>query len=183
MFKPFHTQFIRFGIILPALFLIAVGVSAQVPQPVDRPEGPPPEAQAMRQPNLLRELGLTQPQIRQLRMLNVEARPLMQEAQRKLREANRQLDRAIYADTMVESDIAEKLRAYQLAQAEVAKLRFQGELAIRRILTPEQLVKFRELRERFGQLRENIQQRRGDRPAQQRDGVPGSKRPQDPSNF
>lgn len=183
MFKTVFKECALFGNLFLAFLLFTVGVSAQVTQPVDRPEGPPPDGQAIRQPNLLRELGLTQPQIRQLRLLNVEGRPLMQEAQRKLREANRELDLAIYADNMQESEVAEKLRAFQLAQAEVAKLRFQGELAIRRILTPEQLVKFRELRARFGQMRENMQQRRGNRPAQPRDGVPGPKRPQDPPSL
>ena len=41
--------------------------------------------------------------------------------------------------------------------AEVARLRFMNELAVRRILTKEQLVRFRELRRRFDARGANIQ--------------------------
>jgi hypothetical protein len=41
------------------------------------------------------------------------------------------------------------LKELQLAQAEAAKLRYLNELGLRKILTPEQLARFRELRQRF----------------------------------
>ena len=136
-----------------------------------RPEGPPPERRMAEddRPNLLTELGLSQEQLQEIRRMNRARRPLMEEATSKLREANRALDMAIYADSLNESDVADRLRDFQLAQGEVAKLRFQGELELRKILTAEQLNKFRALRERFGRRREMRQNRRR--------GVPPAQRP------
>lgn len=98
--------------------------------------------------SLFRELGLTQDQVIQFRRLNSAARPRRELAQRHLREANRDLDAAIYADTVDEADFEARLKAFQDAQNEVARLKFTDELAIRKILSAEQLVKFRELRRR-----------------------------------
>lgn len=111
--------------------------------------------------DLLRELGLSQDQLRQLRQLNVDRKPRMEEAQRKLREANRLLDEAIYADEVNEADVEARLKDAQQAQADVFRLRSANELAIRRILMPDQLARFRELRKRFEtQSRQELQLRR-----------------------
>lgn len=147
-----------------ALFL-AIPASAQ--------DAPAPEREfaADARPNLLKELGLSPDQVRRIRRTNQARRPLMEVAGQRLRDANRALDMAIYTDTLDENDVAARLRELQLAQAEVAKIRYQGELALRKVLSPEQLVKFREIRERFGRAREERQNRRramppGDRPLQ-----------------
>jgi Spy/CpxP family protein refolding chaperone len=141
----------------------AVGVMAQ--------DGPPPEEAtqfAPQRPNLLENLGLSQDQIRQIRIMNRDRKPLMESAQQRLRESNRALDEAIYGDKLDESEIQARLAAFQAAQAEVARIRFQSEVELRKILTPEQLAKFRQLRIRLARARENFQQRRqpppGDRP-------------------
>lgn len=136
-------------------------------------DGPPPQearqfADQPERPNLLETLGLTQDQIRQIRMMNRDRKPAMEAAQLRLREANRALDVAVYADQLDEADVKLKLREFQEAQADVARIRFQSELTLRKILTPEQLVKFRGLRERAAQARENMRMRRqlppGERP-------------------
>ena len=119
-------------------------------------------------PNLLSELSLSQEQLEAIRRMNRERRPLMEEATRRLREANRGLDMAIYADTLNEVDVAARLKEFQSAQAEVASLRFRGELELRKVLTPEQLNKFRVLREQFGRRREMRQNRRRGLPPSQR---------------
>lgn len=108
-------------------------------------------------PNLLAELELSQEQIRQIRRINREKQPLLREAQQRLGEAKRNLDQAIYADTVDESDVQAKLKEVQNAQAEVFKIRSTTEFAVRKILTPGQLVKFREVRQRFMQAFENRQ--------------------------
>ncbi len=110
---------------------------------------PPPENEPVGRQNLLRDLGLSKDQIQQIRKLNALRRPLMQDAQQRLREANRNLDQAIYADVVDEAAIQIRLKEVQLAQADVIKIRALNELEVRKILTPEQLVKFRDLRERF----------------------------------
>ncbi|MEP6787524.1 MAG: hypothetical protein ABJB40_03775 [Acidobacteriota bacterium] len=106
----------------------------------------------------LRQLGLTREQFQQIRRLNAERKPLMEEAQKRLREANRALDEAIYADNVNDSDVQARLKDVHIAQAEVVRIRSMNELAVRRILTPDQLGHFRELRQRFEQaVRENVQ--------------------------
>jgi periplasmic protein CpxP/Spy len=131
-------------------------------------EGPRDERAGNRRPDLFAELGLSREQHQQLRRMNQERRPQMMEAQRRLREANQNLDIAIYADTLSEGDFQTRLAEFRTAQSTVSRLRFENELAVRKILTPEQLVKFRELRRRFaeereGEIRERRQRRRMDR--------------------
>lgn len=123
--------------------------------------------------NVLMQLGLSRDQVQQIRRLNQERKPLMDEAQRRFREANVALDLAIYSDQPSDSDVEARLKDFHLAQAEVAKLRFANEYAVRKILTPEQLVRFRELRRRFEEIRREMETRRPmnrngdvDRPAQ-----------------
>ncbi len=142
-------------------------------------DGPPNQAERFVEPpqndersNVLAQLGLLKEQVRQFRKVTAEHRPLMQAAQRKMREANRELDLAIYADTVSEELVNEKLVAFQDAQNEVNRLRFMNELAIRNILTPDQLLRFREMRRRFAEAHDRLQQPRrmrqnGDRPLNQ----------------
>lgn len=120
-----------------------------------RPGVDPQDGQA----NMLRQLGLSRDQIMEVRRLNTSRKPHMENAQARLRQANRALDAAIYADEVNETDFQARLKDVQLAQAEVLKVRFINELAIRRILTPEQLVRFRNMRQRFERAKENIQNR------------------------
>ena len=66
------------------------------------------------------------------------------------------------ADTVSDEEVQARLKEVQAAQAELVRLRFENELAVRKVLTPEQLVRFRELRQRFEQMRENFQDKRRD---------------------
>ena len=106
-------------------------------------------------PNLLAELGLSRDQIQQIRRINQESRLKRQEAQQRVREAQKFLDEAIYADSADEAELQIRLKNLQLAQAEIIKLRILTEFAVRKILTPEQLVKFREVRQSFMRAAEN----------------------------
>jgi len=121
---------------------------------------PPPNEQPDVRGNMLRQLGLTREQFQQIRRIQVERGPMMKEAQLRFREANRALDAAIYADEVNEAVVQARLKDIQIAQAEVQRLRYMNELAVRRILTPEQLVHFRELRERFERARQNLEDAR-----------------------
>jgi Spy/CpxP family protein refolding chaperone len=133
-------------VILAAILLMAgVAVNGQ--------DGPPPETgdrleRQPSRPNLLEALGLSHEQVRQIRSMNRERKPLMEAAQHRLRETNLALDMAVYRDDLDEADVKAKLKDFQDAQAEVARIRFQSELSLRKILTLEQLVKFRGLRAR-----------------------------------
>lgn len=135
------------------LFLLAflVGTFSAVSAQVD---GPPPQGNQFvenRRPNLMQALGLTRDQIQQLRQMNANLQPQAKEAQRRHREATQALDEAIYADEINESMIQERMKEVQLAQAEVIKNRTMMETAVRKILTRDQLYKFRQLRQQFMQ--------------------------------
>ena len=152
------------------LFLLSiVAIAGGLFVPGYSQDGPPPdeiandERPGMRRPNLLAELGLTREQVQQIRRLNQERRPVMQEAQRRMREANRNLDMAIYGDAVSDAEFQTRLKEFHSAQAELARLRFEGELSVRKVLTPEQLVRFRELRRKFAEARKDNQQRRRQR--------------------
>lgn len=140
-----------YNLIFAGLLLIFAfsAVQAQFLNPPGGENAPP-------RPNLLSELNLSVEQMQRLRRLNQERRPLMQEAQRRLREANRALDEAIYADKENEAEIAARIKDVQLAQAEVVKNRTTIDLEIRRILTPEQLAKFRTLRAEYMQVNNRV---------------------------
>ena len=130
-------------------------------------DGPVP-MQERRQPNderpdLLRQLGLSPEQVQTFMQLNRTHRPILNEAQKRMREANRELDMAIYADDVSDEVVYAKVRAFQAAQAEVNLLRFRHELAIRKLLTHEQLVRFREMRRRFAEARQNQRDNAGPR--------------------
>lgn len=114
-----------------------------------QPETGRPAADGNR-PSLMLQLGLSAEQIQQIRELNAGRKPQMAAAQIALRGAVKALDEAIYADVVDERLVTERIRELQAAQSEVVGLRFSGELALRKILTADQLTKFRELRRRFG---------------------------------
>ncbi len=106
-------------------------------------------------PNLLAELDLSREQIQQIRRINREKQTLRRAAQMRLDEAKRNLDEAIYADVANETEVQSQLKEVQLAQAEVFKIRSTTEFAVRKVLNPEQLSKFREIRRRFMERLEN----------------------------
>jgi Spy/CpxP family protein refolding chaperone len=103
----------------------------------------------LKRPNLLRILGLSTEQAQQIRRMNQERKPQVDAAVKRLRDANRALDEAIYSDTVDEGLFQTRLKEASLAQNEVMRLRFQSELAVRKVLTPDQLARFRELRRQF----------------------------------
>lgn len=137
--------FISFAIII--LISSFTAICAQVDEPPPIGEGQP--FASKRRPNLLQELGLNKNQIQQLRQINRELQPQMRQAQRNLREATQALDEAIYADESNDSLVQEKVKDLQMAQAEMIKNRTIMETSIRKILTREQLIKFRDLRQQF----------------------------------
>lgn len=140
-----------YNLIFTSLFLIFSFsvVNAQAPNSLQEEANFPAERPP--RPNLLLELDLSKNQIQQIRRLNRERKPIMQESQRRLREANRALDEAIYSDSDNEAEIQSRLKEVQSAHTEVIRNRTATERAVRRILTPGQLSRFRNLRSEFMQ--------------------------------
>jgi Spy/CpxP family protein refolding chaperone len=143
-----------FWIAASLLLLVSAYGQDNRPQTARPADQEPPAANAQDSPaNLLRQLNLSREQVQQVRNVNLERKPLLAEAQRRFREANRSLDEAIYSDKLDETEVQARLKEVQLAQAELAKVRYANELSVRKILTPEQLVHFRDLRQKFEQER------------------------------
>jgi Spy/CpxP family protein refolding chaperone len=154
-----RTRFFKLFMVLALCVAAAVGVSAQEGDIDDGPQdGDQPVAGRRQEPrfNLLRQLGLSREQIQRIRRMNQARKPLIESAQQRFREANRLLDAAIYADEVNEEDVRARLKEVQLAQAELIRIRSMDELAMRRLLTADQLLRFRELRARFDQDRPNF---------------------------
>lgn len=148
--KRFFYLNVIFTILLLIFSFSAVKAQDEMP-----PNPPNRQANGESRPNLFAELGLSQNQRQQIRRFNAEKKPLVREAQQRLRDANRNLDQAIYADNVNEAEVQARLKDVQAAHAEVIKIRFANELMVRKILTAEQLAKFRVLREQFAQNLEN----------------------------
>ena len=131
---------------------------------------------------LRRELGLTPQQMMQIRGINRDTRPKMRLAQEKLRIARQDLNQAIYADSLDEEALRIRLRNVVEAQAEVTRLQALSEVAVRKVLSPEQLGKFRVLRERFARMQQGAggRMRDGMRNRRNRPGKPGNDRPLPP---
>lgn len=120
-------------------------------------------ARAMGGVAMLRQLGLSQDQIKQIREMNRDVAPRREETRTRLREARQALDKAIYADVLSEADVEARLSDFNAAQAAVSAINYEVELKIRKILTPQQLQQFKELRAQFNERRERMQPRRGGR--------------------
>jgi Spy/CpxP family protein refolding chaperone len=131
-----------------ALFSVLSFFAQERPEP-GYGEGGQARRQNDARPNIMRQLGLSREQMQQLREYNQLRRPTMEAAQLRFREANRRLDEAIYAHQLNEAEVHERIKEVQLSQAELIKLRSMSELSIRKILTPDQLNRFRKLRQRF----------------------------------
>jgi len=140
-----------FAILLTTLAFSVARAQEETPN-----DTPPQNFNQQRRPNLLAELDLTKNQIQQIRRINQDSKLKRQEAQQRVIESQKALDQAIYADSADEAEIQTLLKNFQTAQAEVFKIKATTEYAVRKVLTPEQLVKFREIRQRFMQRMENL---------------------------
>ncbi len=164
-----------------AVLLIALTFSTVKSQDEPQKDLPKPNIDVNRRPNLLQTLGLTQEQKQKIRRLNALRQPKMREAQMRLRAANRNLDQAIYAERVDETEIQARLKEVQLAHAMVIEIRSMTELAVRQVLTPEQLTRFLEVRSQFTERMENrqnqIKDRINDKPIRQKNNPQNLLRP------
>ncbi|MEO6334266.1 MAG: periplasmic heavy metal sensor [Pyrinomonadaceae bacterium] len=149
------------SLFLLLFFTVAVtnGLYAQAGPP--SANGQTDESAQARRPNLLAELGLSPEQMQQIGRMNQARRPAMRDARRRLGDAAQNLDSAIYGNAVTDAEFSSRLKEFQAAEAELSRLRFESELSVRKILNPEQLVRFRELRRGFAdERRKNAPERR-----------------------
>ncbi|HEY0321638.1 MAG TPA: Spy/CpxP family protein refolding chaperone [Pyrinomonadaceae bacterium] len=122
-------------------------------------QGAPPGQTDARPPNpdgdLVRQLNLTPDQIEKIKTIREGNREIRRQIGIRIRAARIALDRAIYVENA--DDAVVERRARELAEAQAAQVRLQAmaELGVRRILTPEQLQTFRDLRLRAESERRN----------------------------
>ncbi len=115
-------------------------------------------AQAQNQGNELRLLGLTPDQIQKIRAINLDLKDERQAANMKLREAQRALADVVESPTPDEALIAQRSREVAEAQANTIRLRSLTEARILQVLTLEQRIRLREMRQRNLALRRANQQ-------------------------
>ena len=153
-------------ITLTALLLLTI--SARSRAQTATPQNPSEPVQAQQPPtqatmaDMIGQLGLTPEQIQKWRAIDLELRDQQQSANMRLRQAQRALVEAIESPTPNEELVKQRAKEVSDAQAATTQLQALREARILQVLTPEQRVKRREIRERIqAQRRANQQQRNG----------------------
>ena len=111
--------------------------------------------QASTMADLVGQLGLTPEQIQKWRAINGELKDQQQAANLRLRQARRALADAVESPNPSEELIKQRAREVSEAQAATTQLQALKEARILQVLTPEQRVKLREIRQRNLAARRN----------------------------
>jgi len=152
--------------VLVSLLLLIIFSPAKV---FAQGEQEPLQEQAERRPpgrdgDLVRQLNLSPEQIEKIRAIREGNREQRRQIGQRIRAARQALDRAIYLENADEAVVEQ--RAGELAEAQAAQVRLQAfvELSVRRVLTPEQLQTFRDLRMRAERRNRRFPDERTERP-------------------
>ena len=161
---------------------MAAGQGAQGPPP-GRGQGMGPgqgmgQGQGMRMGGPARmkaELGLTDEQEAQLRKLHLDQRKAQIRRRADLQVARMDLQELLAAKTVDDKAIAVKVKEITDLSAGGLKAHVDSQLALRKVLTPEQLEKMKQLHNRPGppQMRGRRGPRRGEGPEPGDEGLPG----------
>jgi Spy/CpxP family protein refolding chaperone len=147
-------------ILLPAI--IGVQVRAQTPTPQNQvgPAQTQTQAQANQAGQLpdFAELNLSPDQIQKIRAINADVKDQRQAAGIKLRQAQRALAEAIESPTPNEALIEQRSHELADAQANTIRLRSLTEARILQVMTPEQRIRVKEIRQRNQALRREANQ-------------------------
>jgi Spy/CpxP family protein refolding chaperone len=149
------------------LFLLLFAVPATEASAQTNEETAPVESsQGNQDANWVTALGLTPDQVARIRAIRQQNRIEWQASKQRLNQAQRALDQAIYSDEASDAVIEQRVSEVAEAQAAEVRLRARTELSIRRVLTPQQLNTFRQIRQQ--RIREAQMQRRMGNANQQR---------------
>ncbi len=142
---------------LTVLLLAIVGVQARAQTPtsqnqVEPAQSQPPAGQAAQLPDFA-PLSLSPDQIQKIRGIYADLKDQRQAANVKLRQAQRALAVAVESPTSNEALIEQ--RSHELADAQAATIRVRSltEARVLQVLTPDQRIKLREMRQRNQALR------------------------------
>jgi len=136
----------KFAIVAALLLTVSAGSKAQTP-PQPSGDAGQVQAQTNQAEQMLGSLNLTPDQIQKIRGINAELREERQAANFRLRMAQRALTEAIQSPTPDEALIAQRSKEVADAQANTIRLRSLTEARVLQVLTPEQRVRLRELRQ------------------------------------
>jgi Spy/CpxP family protein refolding chaperone len=168
------------GLSLAILLLLLIGAATMTrAQNAQNPLDPAQtQTQRQTQTNQVPDLGplnLTPDQIQKIRTINAELKDQRQAAIQRVRQAQRALTEAIESPTPNEALIDQRSHEVADAQAATIRLRSLTEARILQVLTPEQRIRLREMRQRNQALRRGGNQqfpRNG--PNRRQDGVQGN---------
>jgi Spy/CpxP family protein refolding chaperone len=144
------SNWICFAVLL-LLFVIAEQVGAQSPatqNPSEPAQTQTTQANQTGQLPDLAQLNLSPDQIQKIRAINAELKDQRQAANFKLRQAQRALADAVESSTPNETLIDQRSRELAEAQATTIRLRSLAESRILQVMTPEQRIRLREMRQR-----------------------------------
>jgi len=149
-------------VITMAVFTFVVATQTRAQTPDQQNSNAQTQTQTAPANDMPGTLNLTPDQIQKIRGINTELRDERQAANLRLRMAQRSLAEAIQSPTPDEALIAQRSKDVADAQANTIRLRSLTEARVLQVLTPEQRVKLRELRQRNQALRrQNNQQMPG----------------------
>jgi Spy/CpxP family protein refolding chaperone len=140
-YKPF-----QFIVLVALLVTLSISIEAQNTQQQQN-AGDAGLAQTNQADQMLGPLNLTQDQIQKIRAINAELKEERQAANFRLRMAQRALREAIQAPTPDETVVEQRSKEVADAQANTIRLRSLTETRVLQVLTPEQRMKLRELRQ------------------------------------
>jgi Spy/CpxP family protein refolding chaperone len=163
------------GTILTVVLLLAgAWMQARAQNPTTQNPVEPAENQvnkANQIPNL-RPLNLTPEQVQKIRDINADMREQRQAANLRVRQANRALTEAVESPTPNQALIDQRSRELADAQVGIIRLRSLIEARVlREVLTPEQRIRLREMRQNQAMRRQGNQQLPGNVLRQRQQGL------------
>jgi len=137
----------RFIVLVALLFTLSISIAAQNTQQQQNAGDAGLPTQTTQADQMLGPLNLTQDQIQKIRAINAELKDERQAANFRLRMAQRALREAIQSPTPDETVVEQRSKEVADAQANTIRLRSLTETRVLQVLTPEQRMKLRELRQ------------------------------------
>jgi Spy/CpxP family protein refolding chaperone len=160
-----------------AVLLVLMGVSTTTRAQNAQNPVESPQTQTQTQANQIPDFGplnLTPDQIQKIRAIYAELKDQRQAAVQRLRQAQRALTEAIESPTPNEALIDQRSHEVADAQAATIRIRSLTEARILQVLTPEQRIRLREIRERNQALRREGNQQFPRNGANRQNGVQGN---------
>jgi Spy/CpxP family protein refolding chaperone len=146
-------------ILFAAILLVSVaGLQVRAQSPTPQNPNPVQNQTQTNQPPDFAQLELSPDQIQKIRAINAELKDQRQAAGMKLRQAQRALAEAVESPTPNETLIDQRSHELADAQAATIRLRSLAESRILQVMTPEQRIRLREMRQQNQALRRQANQ-------------------------